>query len=280
MKTVFCPVDFSSESELAAEWASIIAIKRNWKVVLFKMVSISSDSKKGAINNSHDAKRESEGKLLQLKTNLCKKFESNNLTCNIDTDSGNDTEDVILRAAEKAKADLIVMGTKGAQSFSKIIGGSNTTGVINQTNIPVLVIPEGVSIKLPDHFIYASDLKNEDHINLTYVMDLAKDLKAKITFLHIKRREEPTELANLKHLLSDYTTNYLSTSDRGYISYDEIETYNFTTTLLEYATQKGAGMIVMGRHPKNFFEKVFKGDQTRLMALYTSIPLLILHKKK
>ena len=48
----------------------------------------------------------------------------------------------ILKAAARAEADVIVMGTQGLGGARKFVFGSTTDGVIRETTIPVLAIPE------------------------------------------------------------------------------------------------------------------------------------------
>jgi hypothetical protein len=51
-------------------------------------------------------------------------------------------EDCIITEAETKKADLLVMGTKGATGLREAFIGTITAGVIESINIPVLVVPE------------------------------------------------------------------------------------------------------------------------------------------
>lgn len=276
MKTIFCPVDFSDGSHLAAEWAVMLALKRNSSLILFNKFLIS--SQEDASDPLAAARAESERRLQEVKSLLIKKYQAENLTWHLETGFGIATEDVILKAAEKANADLIVMGTKGAESFGDIVGGSNTANVVMQTDIPVVVVPDSARLTLPETFVYASDLKDEDKINLDFVLDFAGDLSAGLTFLHINRPGEPSELAVLKEVISQQLT---LTSGKGKVSnieFEEIYGEDSFQALQEYMNSRQNGLVILGRNPKNFFEKFFKGDFTRLMTLYSFHPLLILHK--
>ncbi|WP_338728712.1 universal stress protein [Haladaptatus sp. DJG-WS-42] len=48
--------------------------------------------------------------------------------------------EAIVSAAERADADLIVMGTYGARGIEQVLG-STTTRVLSQSSIPVLAVP-------------------------------------------------------------------------------------------------------------------------------------------
>ncbi|HXV73171.1 MAG TPA: universal stress protein [Sphingomonadales bacterium] len=47
----------------------------------------------------------------------------------------------ILKTAEKAKADLIVMGTRGHGKVRQILMGSVSAAVLKKSSIPVLLVP-------------------------------------------------------------------------------------------------------------------------------------------
>lgn len=49
------------------------------------------------------------------------------------------TADAIVKAARKHKCDLIFMGSHGRSGLSKLLLGSQTSKVLSQTRIPVLV---------------------------------------------------------------------------------------------------------------------------------------------
>jgi nucleotide-binding universal stress UspA family protein len=283
MKTVFCPIDFTGHSNLAAKWATMISIKSNRKLVLFNKFNIFSEETVSKHPDSErpleDARKDAEKKLLQLKYELCKQFKIEHLNCTIETNFGIDIDEVIVKAAEDANAGMIVMGTEGAESFGDVLWGSNTTHVINQTNIPVLVVPETAEARIPGTFVYASDLLNEDVSNLTFVLDLAKDLNARVIFLHINQGNESVGLAKLKEVITGQITELPNVGKAGNILFEEIKSNDLYSSLEGYADKKDAGLIILGRHKRNFFEKLLKGDLSRFMALYSYIPLLILHKK-
>lgn len=52
-----------------------------------------------------------------------------------------DYAEVILKTAKHLKADLIVMGSHSQKWLEQIIIGSTTENVLNQTTIPLLIIP-------------------------------------------------------------------------------------------------------------------------------------------
>ena len=49
--------------------------------------------------------------------------------------------EVILKTAKHLKADMIIMGSHSQKWLEKVLIGSTTENVLNQTQIPLLIIP-------------------------------------------------------------------------------------------------------------------------------------------
>jgi nucleotide-binding universal stress UspA family protein len=56
----------------------------------------------------------------------------------------------ILRLADEQGVDLIVMGSHGRGGIGRLLVGSTTEGVLRRSNVPVLVLREGVTLKPAD----------------------------------------------------------------------------------------------------------------------------------
>jgi nucleotide-binding universal stress UspA family protein len=53
--------------------------------------------------------------------------------------------DALGRVAHSERADLIAMGTHARQGFLRLLQGSDTEAVLNQTSVPVMVVPSGAA---------------------------------------------------------------------------------------------------------------------------------------
>lgn len=273
-------MDFSDHSGVAAEWAAMIALRTNATLYLLHkfLVSDSETVKAGKPDDLFSAaEREARMKLQALKERLCRKFRPDELNCDIQTVYGIELDDIIVNSAKDLKADLIVMATEGAEKLTDILFGSNTTHVINKARIPVLVIPEDTAVKLPETIVYATDLKNEDSRLISFVLDLASSIGSKVIFLHINNKNTQ-ELDRLKAEISKWVESAGEAGAKVPVSYDEIKSENVFDALRGYSEKKHAGLIVLGNHQKNFFQKLTEGDFSRLMALYSFIPSLVLQK--
>lgn len=65
--------------------------------------------------------------------------ENNAVTCTVDHTLNDNPAEAIVKAAHKHKCDLIYMGSHGRSGLSKLFLGSQTSKVLAQSRIPVLV---------------------------------------------------------------------------------------------------------------------------------------------
>jgi nucleotide-binding universal stress UspA family protein len=282
MKTVFCPVDFSWDSTLAAEWAAMISIRRKKKLVLFNKFPVSTkehiEKYKDTGNILSGSKQEAEERLKSLESHLGEKFRNELPDLEIQTDMGIELDDLILRSASGDQADLIVMSTEGAETFQEILFGSNTSNVIKHARIPVLVIPPNSAPVVPETILFATDLKDENAMNIGLVADFASDFNSRIIFTYIITGNEHIDLSYFSNkvmsVLPKKTIRKLSDN----IKFEIIRSTTVYDGLYDYSRSSMADLIVLERHPKNFLSFLFKGDLTRLMTLYPFLPLLILYK--
>src|SRR5690606_28706075 len=63
----------------------------------------------------------------------------------------------ILNYAENGAFDYICMGTRGAGTIEKIFG-TNTSHIINKSDVPVIAVPKDYQSKTISSLLYASDL--------------------------------------------------------------------------------------------------------------------------
>ncbi len=146
-KNILCPIDMHPRSKMALRKAIAIAHQFNSKITLLNIheefmskkemvmsrVSVSAlgeEFKKIAIEAKEDMK------------SLVKELEADDVECEYILRDGKPSE-IILKLSDEISADLIVMGTNGKDSFSDFILGSTAQNVIQKSQCPVLVMPEG-----------------------------------------------------------------------------------------------------------------------------------------
>jgi nucleotide-binding universal stress UspA family protein len=181
----------------------------------------------------------------------------------------------IVEFAEKYQYDLIVMGTRGANSLETKLLGTNSTAVLSQSKIPVLVVPHRNDVRPFEKILFAADLQPESLSVLPAVVRFASAFKAKLTVLHVSTENERLDSAQIEERIRNI---------QGKLDYPEVEYYNFwfdgsvIEGLETYADAEGADLIAMASHTqrKNLFQRIFYPSMTGKMAAMARMPLLAL----
>ena len=146
--SILCPVDFSSHAERALRHA--VALAGAWQTRL-TVVTVNEAllvEAAAAAGHAGTLRAQGEAALRELLGRV--PAHTTRLTPAIDVATG-PAADEILRAAARAEADLIVMGTQGLGGTSKLMFGSTTERVIRTTRVPVLAVPaytpEGIAVQ-------------------------------------------------------------------------------------------------------------------------------------
>jgi len=100
----------------------------------------------------------------------------------------------ICAAAEESHADLIVLGTRGKGGLEHLLLGSTAERVVNKASCPVLTVgtalPVGTASSASGsagvtHILAAVDFSDCSLDALEYAVQVAKQLKATVTILHV-----------------------------------------------------------------------------------------------
>ncbi|MGE0363995.1 MAG: universal stress protein [Vicinamibacterales bacterium] len=136
--SILCPVDFSAHAERALRHAVALAAARGGHLTVVTVTDPLLEAAAAAAGRGatvHDQVEEA------LVATLARLPETTpRVTPAIDTVTG-DAATEILKAAARASADLIVMGSQGLGGASKLVFGSVADHVVRDSPIPVLVVP-------------------------------------------------------------------------------------------------------------------------------------------
>lgn len=139
-KNILCPVDFGEVSEAAVQASADLAAHFHATLTLVHVVPMLPKIPDKYLLHEGDYERElhkeAEEKLMasvaQLKTN--------GIAAAYLVGTGNDVAGELLRLAEQAKADLIVMPTHGMTGWHPLVFASVTEKVVKEAHCAVLVL--------------------------------------------------------------------------------------------------------------------------------------------
>ncbi|OGP21490.1 MAG: hypothetical protein A2054_00820 [Deltaproteobacteria bacterium GWA2_55_10] len=134
---ILLPIDFSEQSEKAAEYALMLARRDGALLQVMHVLNVSSDIT-GLLrpSNMRGMLREVEAGLAKFMAKHLKGYDN----VAADVLSGV-PHSAIVNYAKKNKSDVIVIGSHGKGALDRLIVGSNTERVLRKAPCPVLVVP-------------------------------------------------------------------------------------------------------------------------------------------
>ncbi len=177
--------------------------------------------------------------------------------------------DAVYTAMKTAKADLIVMGTKGSHSsLEKMLGGVSTD-VIRMGEVPVLVVPEAVEQFRPERIALAADFKQaESFASLDILKRLVMLFSSEIWVVNVTDGD-PLRFANLVE--SFKVDKFLASTPHRF---ETVKSDSVTQGLFRFVADNHLDMLVMMPRRHGLFERIFSSSQTQKVAMAIQVPLL------
>ena len=175
---------------------------------------------------------------------------------------------MLAKLAEQKNTDLIVMGTQGASGAIDVFLGSTACAVVRKTDTPTLIVPGKAAFSPIQSVVFAMDDREIKAELLRPLHEICAHFNPKIHLLNVSQDGNTTAQKASKLDKELKNCSYTIVVKEGADVIEEIG---------EYAKEISADLIVMVRHSKNFFAKIFKGSHTKKEIFKTEVPLLILH---
>lgn len=183
---------------------------------------------------------------------------------------------IVKKRIDDGLAELIIMGTTGLEKPLAKLVGTNTTYMIDEASVPVLIIPNEATYRPFKRICYGTDLKHLDPFGITDLLDLFAPYQPTVDFVHVATSEDDDTEYNLSMLRR--VIDRPNIHDR--LSFTRLDGKDEVQELLRYAQTSGADMLVMNRPRRGWLERIWKGSHTREAMLKAELPLLILHESE
>jgi len=271
---ILIPTDFSELSTVAINYAVDFSVDIEVKLILLHVIdtNVPSMTRLGSSKLQEAIHASSERSMKELIASI-KKDNSHNIDISYEITSGSSIEKYVEKFALKNNIDMICIGTKGASGLKKILFGSNAAGIIQNSSIPVLTIPEFARYKGINDIVYSSDMYNlENEIGL--IVPFAKLMDSWIQILHVEKDNERFEgdlQEKEKNLRKDFSYQKIKLS--------ELKSDSVIQGINKFVADVDADMVIMFTHHTKFLEKVFQKSVTQNTAFQTRIPLFTFQKE-
>jgi len=181
----------------------------------------------------------------------------------------------ILEIAEEEELDSIVMGTNGAEGLEQIMG-SNSSRVIAQSPVPVVVVKEkqvGAGYK---DIVFPIDLTVQSKQKTWWAINLAQKFDSTI---HIIAEQEDDDflrnkvISNLRSIEDVFAKNKVKYTTK--VLDDDNYPEHFYKDTLQYADEINADLImVMTQQEKGFSEFLVGSYAQQIVNHHSSVPVM------
>jgi nucleotide-binding universal stress UspA family protein len=183
------------------------------------------------------------------------------------------TEKDIIKYAEKNKIDFICIATQGAGMLRKVMG-THTSYIVNNSKVPVIVIPSHYRIKPLQNATYLSDFENLKD-ELLKISKLSTEVSLHLEVLHYssivideKKFEKNKEL----FITKEFENTQLN------IQRNNLE-LSLVDRVAKYVQKSKPELLIMfTKREKNFFESIFLPSKSAELTYSTKVPVLIFSK--
>ena len=270
MRTILVATDYSESAETALKYVTFIASFTKAKIVLFNNYNFNIHALNGRISASamDTLVKENRHRLEKYAEKLSEKYDTPLSTCTLTSM----TEESLEQLAKKLDAGMIVMGMKENAEWPHVHSNTSAT-IISNVCLPVLIIPEGVEIKLPERVLYACDyhsVPKEDH--LTELKEIATTFGSELQVFHVwKSPALATADTELKKAVLSQLEDSIGTLNH---TYRDVDAKDIIEGLKKGIREFKADILVMSPHKYSFWNSLFHKSKTREMVFKSAIPLL------
>jgi nucleotide-binding universal stress UspA family protein len=271
---ILVPTDFSEVANNALNYALNLAKKINAEVSILyiKNIPLVDNSYPNAIYQTYLAEIEeyTTKNFEKLKTSV---LDNSGVKYNTQSSFGF-INDEIQDFVSNNNIDFIILGTTGTSGLEEILIGSNAASVVAKSHVPVLVIPPGAKFNEIKNIVYSSDFNEPEFPSLSRLAYFADLYDAAISILHVKSENdkyfdiENNFFVKNKDQIALNNWKVESVEDKGGI----IDSINL------FIEEKHTDLLVMAKHNRSFFDRIFHRSLSKQMAYHTKIPLLVLNK--
>lgn len=276
MKKILVPCDFSPQSINAFRFALEVATRSNGEVHLVHIIELPvmhDPIFMPVFSFKETFLKELMGKAEQRFKEIKKKYVTKKHTVTTSVIFGG-TSQMILHYIDEHRADLVIMGTKGAKGLREFVIGSNTEKIVRHAHVPVIAVKQYIPLKSIRNIVFPNALKNEHEESLIVKLKALQNfLKAKIHILYVNTPSTFTPdhitLDRLKafakrYLFKDFTINIYNDP------FEEEGVINFTHEIK-------ADMIVMGTHGRKGLVHKFSGSLAEDIMNHVDCPVWTCH---
>ena len=270
MKKILVPFDFSETATNALRFAIDIANQSDGEVLLLHIVELpvmydtllmpSLSFEEAYIK---DMKENAEKEFKKIKAKWAKNGPK--VTWHVEFGA---TSATINNFAKEKKADLIVMGTKGAKGLQEVFIGSNTEKIVRTSSIPVIAIKTTFKDAIKS-IVFPNALMEKAEELANHVKQLQDFFKAKLHIVYINTPANFMRDLETRQALQKFAKRYMFKDFTIHIFNDMDQEAGLTNFVKEIK----ADMVAMGTHGRKGLAHLMSGSIAEDVVNHIECPI-------
>lgn len=288
IQKILCPMDFSSTSLRAADYAIALAANYKAELHLLHVVSPVLYSADQYAFNVGEIVLAMEKQAARDMKKVEKKARASGVEFREQIRTGN-VENEIRAAITSTNADLLVMGTHGLRGIEKWFMGSATEKMLRRSPVPMLITRDTMKAgKAPPavrRILVTTDFSEGTENALDYAFSLAQESQAKITLLHVISDHAPANIEGGGPALSVSVRRRLEKmipeSARDWCEADVRVVYGSPyAVILKTLASRKIDLLIMNIHGKGMLDRALLGSTAERVVRAADCPVMLIPPMK
>ncbi len=271
MKTILCPVDFTGSSDRVSKYAAQLAADVQAKVVL--LAAHPRETKIPAGDWPED-KSEVMDRLGEMHDLLTSEY---HIPCAME-------EEVIVNKVVKRLStaadhfDIIMLGVQPGKNGSPVATtGLNLISMIQETLVPIFVVPDKFGYQKVNRLLYAFDYRHEPDPPLMTLHWLAEWFDAEVKFISILQSNTSMNEKDRIHEVQHNIDRQWQSGKK--LLFETIVHDDVPRCLEQYVSIHGKNdLLVLSVNHQNIVERIWHKSVVKRMIKSIAHPYLIIHK--
>ncbi|MEO8413507.1 MAG: universal stress protein [Ginsengibacter sp.] len=267
MKTFLVPVDFSTTSVNAAEYA--VALTKQIPDVEIILYNVYSSISLASLTDKEEGSRKmvTDAELSALRDKLTV---SQNQLISVESEEGSFIES-IEKYVVSNHIDMVVMGMTGSSRITQVFMGTNTLNVVRHISCPVMIIPPDAKFNGIKNVLFVSDFKDvartTPFVSLKKILDI---FKPKLNILNVDS-EHYIELTDAFKIEKETMEDKLAAFNPNF---SFLRAYDFLDGISQFVESKEIDAIITAPKKHSFLSQLFKTSHTKKLAYHVHVPTI------
>lgn len=272
LNNILFPTDFSSVANNALTFAIDLCKKTNATLHVLHVQNIPIVDVNYPMDNYQVFIEEAENLTDEnFKTLESKTLQPSQIKYKTHKTIGSFVSNAIIDFTENNNVDLIIMGTTGSSGIESVLIGSNAASVVGKSEVPVFVIPPSANSTTFKHVLYSSDYNEPEFPTLSQLKYFADLYGADIAVLHVASEND--------HYFDVEGSFFVKhKKELGDVQLVTVENMEITNAINQQIEARQIDLVVLAKHNRGFFDRLFHRSFSKQMTYHTTTPLLVLNK--